>query len=89
MSTPPSDAARRPVKKERAIASKSIAAIAVAVLLIAFGIANSDDVRVNWLIVHSNTPLILVIGVSAVLGAILGAAAVRRLPQRTRTRTRR
>jgi uncharacterized integral membrane protein len=82
MSTPPRDAARRPVKKERAIASKSIAAIAVAVLLIAFGIANSNDVRVNWLIVHSSTPLILVIGVSALLGAILGGVAARRLPPR-------
>jgi uncharacterized integral membrane protein len=82
MSTPPRDAARRPVKKERAIASKSIAAIAVAVLLIAFGVANSDKVRVNWLVVHSNTSLILVIGVSALLGAILGGVATRRLPPR-------
>ncbi len=84
MSTPPRDAPRRPVKKERAIASKSIAALAVALLLIAFGIANSDDVRMDWLLFHSSTPLIVVIGVSALLGAVLGGLAVARRPRRAR-----
>jgi uncharacterized integral membrane protein len=81
MSTPQRDAPRAPVRKERAVASKTIAALAVALLLIAFGIANSDDVRINWLVVHSSTPLILVIAVSAVLGAILGALAASRRPR--------
>jgi uncharacterized integral membrane protein len=84
MSTPPRDASRRPVKKERAIASKTIAAVAVGVLLIAFGAANSDDVRINWLVVHSSTPLIVVIAISALLGAILGGLAVARRPRRGR-----
>ena len=84
MSTAPGGGGTRPVKKERAIASKSIAALAVAVLLIAFGVANSDDVRINWLVVHSNTPLIVVIGISALLGAIIGALALARRPRRGR-----
>lgn len=84
MSTPPRDASRRPVKKERAIASKSIAAAAVALLLIAFGVANSGDVRINWLVFHSSTPLILVIALSALLGAILGGLVVARRPRRAR-----
>ena len=69
---------RRPVKKERAIASKTIAAIAVAFLLIAFGVSNDDRVAVDYLVVTRDSPLILVIGVSALLGAIIGALIVRR-----------
>ncbi|HEX2105473.1 MAG TPA: LapA family protein [Solirubrobacteraceae bacterium] len=61
---------QRPVKKERAIASKTIAAIAVAFLLIAFGVSNDDRVAVDYLVVTRDSPLILVIGVSALLGAL-------------------
>jgi uncharacterized integral membrane protein len=63
--------------KQRNIASKTIAAVAVAILLIAFGLSNRHDVRIDWLVTTTNASLILVIIVSAVLGAILGALAVR------------
>jgi uncharacterized integral membrane protein len=69
---------KRPVKKERAIASKTIAAIAVAFVLIAFGVSNDDRVAVDYLVVTRDSPLILVIGVSALLGAVIGALIVRR-----------
>jgi uncharacterized integral membrane protein len=69
---------RRPVKKERAIASKTVAAIAVAFLLIAFGVSNDDRVPVDYLVLTRDSPLILVIGVSALLGAIIGGLIVRR-----------
>lgn len=69
---------RRPVKKERAIASKTVAAIAVAFLLIAFGVSNDDRVPVDYLVLTRDSPLILVIAVSALLGAIIGALIVRR-----------
>ena len=69
---------RRPVKKERAIASKTIAAVAVAFVLIAFGVSNDDRVAVDYLVLTRDSPLILVIGVSALLGAIIGALIVRR-----------
>jgi uncharacterized integral membrane protein len=69
---------QRPVKKERAIASKTIAAIAVAFVLIAFGVSNDDQVAIDYLVVTRDSPLILVIGVSALLGAIIGALIVRR-----------
>ena len=68
----------RPARKERSIASKTIAALAVAFLLIAFGVSNGDHVSVDYLVVTRDSPLILVIGVSALLGAIIGALAVRR-----------
>jgi uncharacterized integral membrane protein len=63
--------------KERDYLSKTIAAIAVAVLLIAFGLSNRNDVPIDWLVTTTKTPLILVIVVSALLGAILGGLAVR------------
>jgi uncharacterized integral membrane protein len=63
--------------KQRDYLSKTIAAVAVAVLLIAFGISNRNDVPIDWLVTTTKTPLILVIVVSALLGAILGALAVR------------
>jgi uncharacterized integral membrane protein len=69
---------QRPVKKERALASKTIAAVAVSFLLIAFGVANNDKVPVDYLVFTRDSPLILVIGVSALLGAIIGGLIVRR-----------
>jgi uncharacterized integral membrane protein len=69
---------KRPVKKERAIASKTIAAIAVAFVLIAFGVSNDDRVAVDYLVVTRDSPLILVIAVSAFLGAVIGALIVYR-----------
>jgi uncharacterized integral membrane protein len=75
---PQTTGAGRPAKKSRGIASKTIAAIAVAFLLIAFGVSNDDQVPVDYLVLTSNSPLILVIGVSALLGALIGALIVRR-----------
>ena len=80
MSTPD----RQP--KERNLASKTIAAVAVAFVLLAFGLSNRKDVPINWLVGTTATPLIIVIVVSAVLGAILGAAAVRGRSKRAGSR---
>ena len=76
--SPVAGTGQRPVKKERALASKTIAAVAVAFLLIAFGVANNDKVPVDYLVFTRDSPLILVIGVSALLGAIIGGLIVRR-----------
>ena len=69
---------RKPVKKERALASKTIAAVAVAFVLIAFGVSNNDKVPVDYLVFTRDSPLILVIAVSALLGALIGGLIVRR-----------
>jgi uncharacterized integral membrane protein len=69
---------KRPVRKERALASKTVAAVAVAFLLIAFGISNDNRVPVDYLVLTRNSPLILVIAVSALLGAVVGGLIVRR-----------
>ena len=67
-----------PARKSRGLASKTIAAVAVAFLLIAFGVSNDNRVPVDYLVVTRDSPLILVIGVSALLGAIIGALIMRR-----------
>jgi uncharacterized integral membrane protein len=72
--------------KERDYLSKTIAAIAVAVLLIAFGLSNTKDVPIDWLFTTTKTPLILVIVVSALLGAVLGGLAARGRSRRRGTR---
>jgi uncharacterized integral membrane protein len=76
--SPIAETQKRPARKERALASKTIAAIAVAFLLIAFGVSNNDSVSVDYLVFTRDSPLILVIGVSALLGAIIGGLIVRR-----------
>jgi uncharacterized integral membrane protein len=85
MSTPETrPGSQPPVKKERALASKTIAALAVALLLIAFGVSNNSKVPVDWLVTTTQTPLILVILVSALLGLIIGLLAGRRLTKGSR-----
>jgi uncharacterized integral membrane protein len=80
---------KQPVRKERAFVSKSIASIAVAFLLLAFGVSNTTQVPVDYLVVTRDSSLILVIGVSAVLGAIFGALLMRRPRVRARDRSAR
>jgi uncharacterized integral membrane protein len=80
MSTP------EPSSKGRDLASKTVAAVAVALLLIAFGLSNRNDVPIDWLVGTTATPLIVVILVSAFLGAILGGLAVRRGSRRAGSR---
>ena len=75
-----------PPPKERDLKSKTIAAVAVAILLIAFGLSNRNDVSINWLVGTTDTPLIIVIVVSAVLGGIIGAALVRGRSKRAGSR---
>jgi uncharacterized integral membrane protein len=75
--------------KERALVPKTVAALAVGILLLAFGLSNRKDVPINWLVGTTSTPLIVVILVSAVLGAILGAAAVRGRSKRAGSRAAR
>ena len=54
-----------PAPKKRDLKSKTIAALAVAILLIAFGLSNRNDVPIDWLVGTTDTPLIIVIVVSA------------------------
>jgi len=75
-----------PPPKRRDLTSKTIAAVAVGILLLAFGLSNRDDVSIDWLVGTTDTPLIIVVLVSAVLGVILGALAVRSRSKRAGSR---
>ena len=84
--SPTTTSGEKPARKERGFVSKSIAAVAIAFLLLAFGVSNDNQVPVDYLVVTRDSPLILVIGVSALLGAILGAVLMRRPRARARGR---
>lgn len=57
-------------------------------LAVLFAVINLDDVEVNWLVGSWQTPLILVIVVSMLLGAGLDRLLVRRARKRKRERVR-
>lgn len=65
-------------KRSRDLTSKTVAALAVALLLVAFGLSNRDEVPIDWLVGTTDTPLIVLIVVSAGLGVIIGGLAGRR-----------
>jgi uncharacterized integral membrane protein len=57
---------------------RQIGALVLAGAGVAFAVANLDEVKVNWLLGTWETPLIVVIAVSMVLGAGLGFLVSRR-----------
>ncbi len=58
-------------------------AVAILVGLVAvFAFLNLDEVEVNWVFGTGQTPLILVIGVSLLLGFALGSLVARRRAKR-------
>jgi uncharacterized integral membrane protein len=58
--------------------TRQIAALVLAGLGIAFAALNLDEVDVNWLLGTWETPLIIVIALSMLVGAGLGFLAARR-----------
>jgi uncharacterized integral membrane protein len=74
----PAPRGRHGARRRRPIGSRTVAAVAVAFLLIAFGVSNDDRVSVDYLVATRDSPLIVVIAVSALLGAIAGALIARR-----------
>jgi uncharacterized integral membrane protein len=57
---------------------RQIAALGLAGLGIAFAALNLDEVDVNWILGTWETPLIIVIALSMLVGAALGFLASRR-----------
>jgi uncharacterized integral membrane protein len=64
--------------------SKSVAAGLVAALIIVFGAANTQKVRINFVVTSINASLIVVIAISVVLGVLLAATVARRRRRRKR-----
>ena len=57
---------------------RQIAALVLAALGGVFAVANFDEVKVNWILGTWETPLIVVIALSMVIGAALGFLVSRR-----------
>jgi uncharacterized integral membrane protein len=57
---------------------RQVAVLVLAAIGIAFAVANLDEVKVNWVVTDSTTPLIVVIAGSIVIGAALGFLVSRR-----------
>ena len=55
-----------------------VAVGAAIVLLVWFAIANLSDVRIDFWLIHRQAPLIVVIVISGLLGALITALAMRR-----------
>jgi uncharacterized integral membrane protein len=86
LSEPP---VRRPEDKPEKAGNARVAVAAVLGGIAAvFAIINLDDVEVNWLVGSWQTPLILVIVVSMLLGAGLDRLLVRRARKRKREKLR-
>lgn len=58
--------------------ARQLTGLALAGLAVLFAVVNFDEVSVNWVITTSDTPLIIVILVSLVIGAGLGFLIGRR-----------
>jgi len=81
-------AARLEDKPEKSGNGRVIGATVLGALAALFAVINLDDVEVNWLVGSWQTPLILVIAISMLLGAGLDRLLVRRARKRKRERTR-
>jgi uncharacterized integral membrane protein len=66
------------------VEKRQIAVLALSALGIAFAAANLDEVDVNWLLGTWETPLIIVILLSMLVGAALGFLVSRRRGEKRR-----
>lgn len=67
-----------PVKKSgRTFTPRDALLVAVVALVVLFAVLNTREVRVNWIIGTTSTPLIIVIAVSMLLGTGVGYLAAR------------
>jgi putative membrane protein len=81
-------AARPEDKPDRAATTRMAAAAILGGIAAVFAVINLDDVEVDWLVGSAQTPLILVIVISMLLGAALDRLLVRRARKRKLERRR-
>ncbi len=62
----------------RRLGSRQLGVLVLATLLVVFAVLNLDDVSVDWLVATWQTPLIIVIAVSVLVGAGIGFQIGRR-----------
>jgi uncharacterized integral membrane protein len=84
MGTKPQTGAHEPPRRGpvRMPGAKTLAALAVAALIIVFAVANSQKVEVDFLVATTHTPLVVVIVISLLLGFAFGNLMQRRSHRR-------
>jgi uncharacterized integral membrane protein len=65
-------------RRSRSESVRLILAGALAALALAFAVLNMERVEVDWILISSKTPLIIVIALSLLVGAVLGYVIARR-----------
>jgi uncharacterized integral membrane protein len=78
MSDLPAKTPGRQPERTRRQQARMIAALTLSGLGVVFAVLNLDEVSVNWIIGTWDTPLIIVIAISVLVGAALGYLAARR-----------
>jgi uncharacterized integral membrane protein len=73
--TRPSERSPERSRKQRA---RLIGGVALGALGVGFALVNLDEVEVNWIVGTWDTPLIIVIAISILVGAALGFVVARR-----------
>jgi uncharacterized integral membrane protein len=74
----PARSGERSPERRRRQRARLVAGVVLGGLGIAFALANLDEVEVNWIVGNWDTPLIIVIAISILVGAALGYLAARR-----------
>jgi uncharacterized integral membrane protein len=74
----PASAPGRQPERTRRQQARMIAGLTLAGLGVVFAVLNLDEVSVNWIIGTWDTPLIIVIAISVLVGAALGYLVARR-----------
>jgi uncharacterized integral membrane protein len=74
----PAKSQGREVERTRRQQARMIAGLTLAGLVVVFAVLNLDEVSVNWIVGTWDTPLIIVIAISLLVGAALGFLAARR-----------
>jgi uncharacterized integral membrane protein len=74
----PSSGRERHPQRSRRERARVVVVAGTAALAAVFAVLNLDEVEVNWIVGTFDTPLIVVIAVSILVGAALGYVAARR-----------
>jgi uncharacterized integral membrane protein len=74
----PSSGRERHPRRSRRDRARVVVVAGVSALAAVFAVLNLDEVEVNWIVGTFDTPLIVVIAVSILVGAALGYVAARR-----------
>jgi uncharacterized integral membrane protein len=74
----PARAPGREPERTRRQQARTVAVLALSGLGVVFAVLNLDEVSVNWIVGTWDTPLIIVIAISVLVGAALGFLAARR-----------